>query len=68
MTAIQTWVELNAVLVDVTDEVTLHRMLKEELRRGPPRQQFLLRIHSRLNKVRASRERLELLAQVKGCL
>lgn len=55
---LKTWVGLNNAL-RTADEALCHRLLKEE-RKGRARQQFLYRIHSRLNKVRADREREEL--------
>lgn len=42
------------------DEATCERLLKKELR-GQQRLTYLLRIHSRLNRVRAARERRELI-------
>jgi len=58
--ALQTWSGLNAALRTAT-ESRCHELLKEELR-GRRRRQFLKRIHSRLNRVRAIRERRELLS------
>lgn len=52
------WVALNKV-VRKADEATCQQLLDEELK-GRCRMQFLMRIHSRLNKVRADRERKEL--------
>lgn len=56
--ALQTWVGLNDELRDA-DEDRCHQLLDEELS-GRARKQFIKRIHSRLNKVRADRERKEL--------
>lgn len=56
---LHTWTGLNDFLRDA-DEAACRKLLKEELR-GRRRQMFLKRIHSRLNKVRADAERLELL-------
>jgi hypothetical protein len=53
-----TWLALNEAL-RTADERLCQRLLKVE-RAGRKRQQFLKRIHSRLNKVRAERERAEL--------
>lgn len=55
---LQTWVALNEAIMGM-GEADCKRLLKEE-QRGRCRQQFLRRIHSRLNKVRADREREEL--------
>lgn len=58
MEDIDTWDGLNAVVVRASEEECVG-LLKTELK-GKRRPTFLLRIHSRLNRVRASRERLEL--------
>ena len=55
---LRTWVALNAYLINA-DEKMCKALLKEELR-TKKRRMFILRIHSRLNKVRADRERIEL--------
>lgn len=60
---LQTWVALNNALRDA-DEKLCMQLLKEE-KAGRQRRQFLLRIHSRLNKVRADREREQLMRQAK---
>jgi hypothetical protein len=60
--ALQSWLALNDVLRNA-DESVCQALIKEELK-GRKRKQFIKRIHSRLNKVRADRERLELGAQV----
>lgn len=57
---LQSWVALNEGLRDA-DEKLCQRLLKEE-QAGRKRKQFLKRIHSRLNKARADREREELVA------
>jgi hypothetical protein len=54
-----TWLGLNETLRAATEE-TCRALLQAE-QEGPRRKQFLKRIHSRLNKVRADRERAELL-------
>lgn len=59
--ALQSWLALNDLLREA-DEATCESLLKEELK-GRKRKQFIKRIHSRLNKVRADRERLELEAK-----
>lgn len=56
--ALKTWVGLNNLL-RTADELLCRKLLKEEAG-GKSRKQFLRRIHSRLNKVRAERERAEL--------
>ncbi len=54
---LQSWSALNDALRGA-DEVMCEKLLKEELE-GRKRKQFMRRIHSRLNKARADRERLE---------
>ena len=56
--ALQSWLALNDFLRNA-DESTCHELMKLELK-GRKRRQFIKRIHSRLNKVRADHERLEL--------
>ncbi len=56
---LSTWIALNDALRKA-DEETCHRLLQAELK-GKRRQQFIRRIHSRLNKVRADHERERLL-------
>lgn len=58
--ALQSWLALNDA-VRGADEAKCQSLLKEELK-GRKRKQFIKRIHSRLNKVRADRERAELSA------
>jgi len=53
-----TWTQLNDAL-RAADEDTCLMLLKRE-KRGRRRERWLLRIHSRLNRLRAQRERLEL--------
>ncbi len=52
---LKTWVGLNAVLLKA-DEATCKGLLKIE-KAGRKRKMFLLRIHSRLNRVRRAAER-----------
>ena len=59
--ALRTWIALNDELRDA-DENQCQQLLDEELI-GRKRKQFIKRIHSRLNKVRADRERKELGAE-----
>jgi hypothetical protein len=61
---IRTWVELNEIIRSA-DEKTCEQLLKVELD-GPKRKVFALRIHSRLNRVRAARERKEIGNAIKG--
>ena len=49
------WYELNQLL-KTADEKECHKLLAEEYK-NKKRKQYLLRIHSRLNYVRAHRER-----------
>ena len=55
---LETWKGLNVALLTM-DEAGCRTLLKKELA-GRNRRQVLKRIHSRLNKVRAHREREEL--------
>lgn len=56
------WIALNQV-IRKADEALCQKLLKEELS-GRSRKIFVKRIHSRLNKVRADRERKELEAKL----
>ena len=56
--ALHTWVGLNDALREA-DEALCQKLLNLELN-GKARKQFISRIHSRLNKARADRERKEL--------
>lgn len=58
---LQSWDGLNDALREA-DEATCEVLLEEELS-GRKRCQFVLRIYSRLNRVRAGRERAELKAR-----
>lgn len=53
------WRALNAALMKLRDEEEIRDLLEAELR-GKNRSRFVLRIHSRLNRVRRRRERREL--------
>lgn len=57
---LETWALLNERVRGLEDEAELRRLLRAELS-GARRKMFVLRIHSRLNRVRADRERVELL-------
>jgi len=59
--ALKTWINLNEALRSACEK-DCKALLNEELD-GRRRRQFLKRIHSRLNKVRADRERKELGAE-----
>jgi hypothetical protein len=53
-----TWVGLNELMMEAGEQECLELLRAEK--KGPARTQFLLRIHSRLNRLRAERERVEL--------
>jgi hypothetical protein len=55
---LETWISLNEAIMEA-DEKQCQQLLKAELA-GKKRKAFVLRIHSRLNKIRADRERAEL--------
>lgn len=55
---LQSWADLNKHIM-TCDEAACEELLVDELA-GRKRKQFLRRIHSRMNKVRADRERAEL--------
>lgn len=55
---LKSWVGLNDFLMSA-DEAACKQLLREEMK-GRARESFMNRIHSRLNKVRADRERAEL--------
>lgn len=57
------WVDLNEFIRDCNQK-DAEELLKAELS-GKKRKQFALRIHSRINKVRADHERLEILRKIK---
>lgn len=58
-----TWPVLNAKIQNMDDEKELEKIMNAEIA-GECRLQFVLRIHSRLNKVRAARERQNLIDKV----
>lgn len=60
--SLRTWLALNDAIRDA-DEEQCQELLKEELK-GRRRKKFIMRIHSRINKVRADRERAELEAKM----
>ena len=55
---LKTWVALNEAMLEA-DENYCKDLIREEIE-GRNRKQFIRRIHCRLNKVRAERERQEL--------
>lgn len=57
--ALLSWDALNEAIMGTEDEKACQALLDEELK-GRKRQQFVNRIHSRINKLRAHRERAEL--------
>ena len=59
---LDTWIGLNAALMSGDVELA-NKLLKEE-QADRRRKQFILRIHSRINKLRATAERKQLLKQV----
>ena len=56
--ALETWIGLNEVLKTCTED-DANKLLQAE-QDGKKRRQFILRVHSRLNKLRYQRERKEL--------
>ena len=58
------WTDLNNVLRGTEDEKLLRKMLAQE-RNGPNRGAWVIRIHSRLNRVRRIREQQELMKPAK---
>lgn len=61
---LKTWVALNEALRGA-DEEYCKKLMYEEMK-GRQREQFIKRIHSRLNKARADREREELNKELGG--
>ena len=57
--ALKTWIDLNEYIMTVGEEECQKLLVEEQ--NGRARKQFIRRIHCRLNKVRAARERAELL-------
>ena len=57
--ALKTWLDLNLFLLQADERACLD-LLKTE-RAGRARCRFILRIHSRMNRMRAARERKELI-------
>ena len=60
---LSTWNALNAAVMHASEAECL--ALLEAEKKGKARRMFLLRIHSRLNKIRADRERRELTQDAK---
>lgn len=63
-TRITRWDDLNDALRNA-DLSTAEELLKVETKSVNPRKQFVLRIHSRINKLRAEQERKNLLRNIK---
>jgi hypothetical protein len=61
----RSWNYLNNILVTINDEDLLWNMLEQELT-GQNRGTFAMRIHSRANKLRAAREREEIIRRSAG--
>ena len=59
-----TWLGLNNVAPTLTEEECLALLEREKA--GKRRVQFMLRLHSRLNRVRADRERLQIQKLARG--
>ncbi len=59
--ALATWIDLNAALME-GDLETAEKLLAEE-RKNKRRKQFMLRIHSRICKLRNEVERQQLIAE-----
>lgn len=57
--ALRTWKALNEAILKLDDEAQVRALLAEE-KAGRRRKQFMLRIHSRLNRIRADHERTDL--------
>jgi hypothetical protein len=53
------WTALNEHVMSTEDESALAKLLDAE-KKGRKRRMFIKRIHSRINKLRAARERIEL--------
>jgi hypothetical protein len=62
------WKQFNAAVLDEEDEKVLLRWLAKLKQEPKPHLQRMIRVHSRLNKLRAARERRELEALVSGKL
>ena len=60
---LDTWTGLNAVIMTLGEEPCAALLRRE--RENRRRKQFMLRIHSRINALRAKREREELIAEAK---
>jgi hypothetical protein len=61
---LRNWANLNEALRDCTEPQARDLLQREQ--KGKKRVQYLFRIHSRLNKARADRERAELMGAVGG--
>jgi hypothetical protein len=59
------WAEFNQQLMQLVDETQVHKLLVKE-QRGQRRLAYLMRLHSRFNKLRSKREKSELLIPSRG--
>jgi len=55
---LRTWVALNEAMQDADDELCRELLAEESV--GRRRKRFMLRIHSRLNRMRAGAERIKI--------
>lgn len=55
-----TWLQFNAAIMKMQDEGKVHALICRE-QKGKRRPMYLLRLHSRFNKLRTQREKSELL-------
>lgn len=62
--ALRSWKDLNNAM-RLADEAVCQRLIEQE-KAGKNRSNFILRIHSRINKVRRERERREILKEKKA--
>ena len=62
--ALDNWLSLVREVSDMT-ECELEELLRRERSRRSPREQFIVRIHQRLSKLRSQRERAQLLREIK---
>jgi len=63
-TPLRSWADLNEAMQSCEEDFA--KALLEREKRGKQRKQFMLRIHSRINKLRADREREEILEVAGG--
>lgn len=58
------WADFNHQLMQLHDEVRVHKLLVSE-QRAQRRLAYLMRLHSRFNKLRSQREKSELLTPIR---